>query len=112
MAALQRSVFSRVIAVLKDPADLPSLAARLKDDKQVPAKVLNEKDYLKRQTGMLSQAIVWLGTFLGLIMGIVGLVVGIVGAALGLVGGIVGIIIAVVVLALIAVPIAILVAIF
>lgn len=70
MAALERSVFSRVIAVLKDPKELPRLAARLKDDKQVPAKVLNERDYLKNQTGRLSQAIVWLGTFLGLIMGI------------------------------------------
>lgn len=70
MAALQRSVFSRVIAVLKNPADLPSLAARLKDDKQVPAKVQNEKNYLENQTGMLSKAIVWLGAFLGLIMGV------------------------------------------
>ncbi len=70
MAVLQRSVFNRVIAVLKDPADLPRLAERLKNDKQAPAKVLNEKVYLQNQTGMLSQAIALLGAFLGVIMGI------------------------------------------
>ncbi|MHC4899040.1 MAG: ABC transporter permease, partial [Planctomycetota bacterium] len=70
MAALQRSFFSRVIGVLRNPKDLPALAARLENDKQVPAKVLNEKDYLKNQTRSLSTAFIWLGAFLGVIMGI------------------------------------------
>ncbi len=71
MAALQRSVFSRVIAVLKDPKTLPELAKRLEDkDKRVPAKVLSEREYLQNQTGVLSAAFIWLGAFLGVIMGI------------------------------------------
>lgn len=70
MEVLERSNFSRVIGVLKDPGLLPGLAKRLEDDRQVPAKVMSELNYLESQTGRLSVAINLLGFGLAFIMGI------------------------------------------
>jgi len=69
LEALQRRSFSRIIAVLRDPAQLPELTARLATDKQVPAKVMDERTYLKSQTGGLSALFFGLGKFLAVIMG-------------------------------------------
>ena len=70
MAALERSSPSRVLAKLRPGADLEALAARLADDKVVPAKVLTERESLTSQTEILSATLRFLGGFLGLIMGI------------------------------------------
>ncbi len=50
-----------------DPA---SLAGRLREDHEVPAKVLSEKQYLESQTLFLSFALVFLAGALGTIMGL------------------------------------------
>jgi putative ABC transport system permease protein len=70
LAALNRLGPNRVIARLQPGTDFEALRARLESDKQVPAKVLNERDYLTGQTGMLSTTLLFLGGFLGVIMGI------------------------------------------
>ena len=70
MAALERSSPSRVLAKLRPGAELEALAARLADDKVVPAKVLTERESLTSQTEILSATLRFLGGFLGLIMGI------------------------------------------
>lgn len=70
MAALQRRSFSRIIAVLKDADGLERLKTRLEDDKQVPAKVMDERTYLESQTRALSTTFYVLGTFLSVIMGL------------------------------------------
>ena len=67
--ALERPEFSRVIARLVPTADVAALAARLEDDKRVPAKVMTERAYLTGQTQALSAVLIFLGSFLGLIMG-------------------------------------------
>jgi len=68
--ALQRPSFSRVIAVVKPGVDFGALAARMEKDKQVPATVKTERDYLQSQTMALSIAISAFGIFLALVMGI------------------------------------------
>ncbi len=47
-----------------------SLAARLKEDREIPAKVMSEAQYLESQTGFLSFELVSLGIVLGMIMGL------------------------------------------
>ncbi|HVS17664.1 MAG TPA: ABC transporter permease [Planctomycetota bacterium] len=84
LAALERYGPNRVIARMRpeayqpasDPATLSydtrlgALAERLKNDREVPAKVWTEREFLSAQTGMLSAVLIFLGTFLGLVMGI------------------------------------------
>lgn len=67
--ALKRPVYNRVLAQLRPDAEVAALAARLEDDRQVPAKVQTEREYLRNQTGMLSGALQFLGFFLAVIMG-------------------------------------------
>jgi ABC-type antimicrobial peptide transport system permease subunit len=69
MGALERPVYSRVIARLRPDADLAALTERLESDKQVPAKVLSEREYLTGQTAILSGILIGLGAFLALVMG-------------------------------------------
>jgi len=53
------------------PAPEPgSLAARLLEEREVPAKVMTERQYLESQTLMLSFVLIGLGTILALIMGV------------------------------------------
>lgn len=68
--ALQRPGPSRVVAKLKDGADVEALAARLLEDKEVPAKVQTERAYLASMTEILSTVLISLGTLLAAIMGI------------------------------------------
>jgi len=70
MEALERPVFSRVIARTHSEEDLAALTARLEDSKQVPAKVQSERDYLQSQTGALTGVFLGLGALLGIIMGL------------------------------------------
>lgn len=68
-AALQRPTASRVIGRLRPGAEAKALAARLEDDKRVPAKAMSEPEYLAAQTKALSFVLRFLGIFLGVIMG-------------------------------------------
>ena len=70
LTALERIGPNRVIAQLRDPADIEPIAARLKNDPRVPAKVESEQEYLTSKTEMLSGILVWLGRILGVIMGV------------------------------------------
>ncbi len=68
--ALQRPNFSRVIAKLKPGVKLADFAAVIDKDPQTPAQVLTEREYLGKQTEMLSGVLIGLGSFLGVVMGI------------------------------------------
>jgi putative ABC transport system permease protein len=89
LAALDRYGPNRVLAQIKPDVDVGapdpmeefgkevppepapgSLAARLREDREVPAKVMTEKQYLESQTIFLSFALIFLGGALGLIMGL------------------------------------------
>lgn len=84
LAALERYGPNRVIARMRPEAYQPAanpetlghetrlgaLAERLKNDREVPAKVWTEREFLSAQTGMLSFVLIFLGAFLGLVMGI------------------------------------------
>ena len=70
LQALDRYGPNRVIAELAPGVDIKALAARMKDHKEVPAKLLDERTYLASQTEMLSRVLVYLSGFLGAIMGI------------------------------------------
>lgn len=76
MEALERPGFSRVVAVLKPGTDVDALAARLKDDQRVPAKMLTERAYLTSQTSVLSGALIGVGAFLSLLMGLAAIFTG------------------------------------
>lgn len=68
--ALERPSPNRVVALLRDGVDPDALAKRLADDKETPAKMLNERDYLAAQTSALSTVLLGLGAFLAVVMGI------------------------------------------
>jgi len=69
LEALQRAP-NRVVARLRPDADVALLDERMRGDKEVPAKVQTEREYLESQTTMLSGAILFLGAFLGVVMGL------------------------------------------
>lgn len=68
--ALERSNFSRILAVLKPGTDVLAMQQRLADDPRVPTKALTEREYLTYQTSALATLLGFLGTFLATIMGI------------------------------------------
>lgn len=68
-AALDRPIYSRIVARIKPGTDVEALRVRLEEDKQVPATVMTEREYLTKQTEMLSQALIVLGSFLAFVMG-------------------------------------------
>ena len=89
MATMDRYGPNRIIAKLKPGTDVgapdpmeafgsdepPSpapgtLAARLREDPEIPAKVMTEKQYLESMTVMLSYTLIGLGFILALIMGL------------------------------------------
>jgi putative ABC transport system permease protein len=70
LEALGRPGPQRVVAKLKDGADVVALAERMSGDKEVPAKVLTERAYLTSMTAILSGVLLGLGGVLGVIMGI------------------------------------------
>ena len=67
--ALQRPSPNRVVAQLNDGVDVEELNERVKDDKEVPAKVMTEREYLTSQTSALSGTLLFLGAFLAIVMG-------------------------------------------
>jgi putative ABC transport system permease protein len=80
LAALDRYGPNRVIAKVREgtvvDADEPArgetvpLAVRLENDKETPAKVMTEREYLSSQTEFLSAALLFLSGFLGVVMGV------------------------------------------
>jgi putative ABC transport system permease protein len=70
LTALERYGPNRVVAKLPEGASVEPLTERLAADKEVPAKVLTERDYLSAQTEMLSAVLIFLSGFLGLVMGV------------------------------------------
>jgi len=69
-AALQMEHYSRILIRTKAGTDPAALAARLENDKRIPAKAQTERDYLQHQTGGLTGMFAFLGTFLSVIMGL------------------------------------------
>ncbi len=70
LAALERGGPNRVVAKLKPGVSLDSLDAHARSDKIVQAKVTSQKAYLESQTTVLSGVLIFLGGFLGVIMGV------------------------------------------
>lgn len=69
LQALQRPSPNRVVGKLRDGTDIAGLDDRLRGDKEVPAKVLTEREYLSSQTAFLSATLLFLGGFLAVVMG-------------------------------------------
>jgi putative ABC transport system permease protein len=61
---------NRVIAQLDPGTDVAALDERLSEHKETPADVWTESAYLASQTEDLSGVLIFVGTFLGLVMGI------------------------------------------
>jgi ABC-type lipoprotein release transport system permease subunit len=70
MEALERPFPNRVVAKLRAGADVGAMAARMEDDKEVPANAQTERAYLASMTRQLSSALLVLADLLGVIMGI------------------------------------------
>lgn len=68
--ALERYGPNRVLARLVTGVDLAAFNERLAQEREVPAEVMTEREYLTAQTRVLSQVLVFLGGFLGVCMGI------------------------------------------
>lgn len=68
--ALERPVYSRVIAAVQPGSDLELLSERMEAHPRTPCKVQSERDYLASQTKMLSGVLRGLGSFLAFIMGL------------------------------------------
>ncbi len=69
LEALNRPTPNRVIARLDAGVSWRELDTRQRKDKEVPAKVLSEREYLTGQTAALSIILLSLGGFLALVMG-------------------------------------------
>ncbi|MEZ6016204.1 MAG: ABC transporter permease [Planctomycetota bacterium] len=70
LAALERFGPNRVLAKLRPGADVAALDARLREGRETPATAATERAYLSGQTEVLSAILIFLGGFLGLVMGI------------------------------------------
>jgi putative ABC transport system permease protein len=69
-SALERFGPNRVIAKLRPDADVEALDERLRADRETAAAVQTERAYLSAQTEFLSAMLIFLGSFLGIVMGI------------------------------------------
>lgn len=70
LQALQRFGPNRVIAQLRPEADVEALAERMQEDRETPARVMSEREYLSSQTEFLSTVLVFVSGLLGVIMGV------------------------------------------
>lgn len=70
MPTLGRYGPNRILAQMRPGTDIEALSERLKEDKEVPAKAVSEREYLASQTEVFSAVLVGLGLVLGVIMGI------------------------------------------
>jgi ABC-type antimicrobial peptide transport system permease subunit len=68
--ALDRDFRQRIVARVRPGTDVASLAARLKDDKQLGSDVKSERAYFASQTNLLGGVLVFLGVFLTAVLGI------------------------------------------
>ncbi len=68
-ATLSRPEPSRVVALVEPGTDANALKKRLEGDKETPAAVFTEREYLAAQTSALSIALRMLGSFLAIVMG-------------------------------------------
>lgn len=68
-AALERPNYTRVVGKLRPDVQLEAFAERLAEHKEVPAKVLTEREFLSSQTEVLSTVLGILGAFLATVMG-------------------------------------------
>ncbi len=69
LQAIQRPVYSRVIAVVPAEQQAAFIEA-VKKDPQVPAEAMTESEYLTKQTGVMGAVLSILGQVLAVIMGI------------------------------------------
>ncbi len=70
LSALDRFGPNRVVAKLVEGADVAALDERLRANPETAAAASTERDYLTSQTEVLSTILVFLGSFLGIVMGI------------------------------------------
>lgn len=70
VAALERFGPNRVLAQLRPDTDVEALDEALRADPDSPASAMTERDYLSSQTEILSAVLIFLGSVLGLIMGV------------------------------------------
>ena len=67
--ALDRTLFSRVVARVTPGTDIKALSKQLEHDERVPVQVLSEPDYLAAQTEMSGGMLSFLAVLLSIIMG-------------------------------------------
>lgn len=70
LSALERFGPNRVLAKLRPDADVTALDERMRADRETAAAVQTERAYLSGQTEFLSALLIFLGSFLGIVMGI------------------------------------------
>lgn len=70
MAALDRPVFSRVIARVSPDTDFALIGEQLKHDERTPVNVMSEREYLGKQTTATAGMLETLATILSVVMGI------------------------------------------
>ena len=68
--ALQRPVYNRIVARVKEGIEIEQFALRVDEDVSASADVMTEAAFLTKQTSVLSATLLWLGGILALIMGI------------------------------------------
>lgn len=68
--ALERPVFSRIVARLKPETDVEKFSLRMEEHPQSPSTVQTERAYLNAQTRFLSGILRGLGYFLAFVMGL------------------------------------------
>ena len=67
--ALDRTLFSRVVARLKPGTDIAALSKQLEHDERVPVQVMSETEYLSKQTEFSGEMLSFLAVLLSIIMG-------------------------------------------
>ena len=67
--ALDRTLFSRVVARIAPGTDIKALSEQLEHDARVPVQVMSEAEYLAKQTEFSGQMLQFLAVLLSIIMG-------------------------------------------
>lgn len=67
---LERPIYNRVVARLRPDVDIAALSRRLESDKQAPAKVATEREFLAGQTEVMSEVMIVIGSILAAVMGV------------------------------------------
>ncbi len=70
LAAVERAMFSRVVARVRPDTDFAALAEELASDERVPMKFVSEKENLEAQTAALGVGISVLASILTVVMGV------------------------------------------